>query len=189
MDSCVKKWIMILGVVILLFSYSSGADSLLVPVQDLVVIYPPEGNPDSSIGLRFLVRFDIPDSLSDYRITYAEAILPFHITQYRDTSFSTELYAITTAWDDDSVSWDFPWMNPGGDMNSSLVFSRFFTMGQIEMINFNLTSIVGEWVNNSIPNNGFMIIVYYPDSRAFRFNVAPLLPYIRSNMYLIVKYH
>jgi hypothetical protein len=189
MNICVKRISLIIGIVLLLISSSNATDSLLIPVQKLGVIYPPQGNPDSSIGLRILARFEIPDSLSDYRITYAEASVPFNMMQNRDTSFSAEVFSITTAWDEDSVTWEFPWINPGGDIDSSLVFSRFFTMGQLERINFDLTNVVNEWLDSSITNNGFIVMVYYPDYRAFRFNIDPLLPYIRSHLYLLIKLH
>ena len=125
---------------------------------------------------------------SNKRIVFAEVGLSFPIYQFRDTTFTFEVFAITSTWEEDSVAWNFPWQNPGGDIDTALAFRRYFTLGDNETPNLDLTWLVGKWTNRDLANNGFMIAVNFVDRRGIRFNIDRLLPRIRSSLLLTIRF-
>ena len=130
--------------------------------------------------------FEIPDCLTGKRIIYSEIMLPFQITRFRDTTFSVDVYALTSPWSEDSLSWEFPWQNEGGDMDSLSVFRRYITLGDNDTHALDLTQLVRDWVYEDRVNHGFAIAINFPDRRGLRFNIDRLLPYIRNRLSLEV---
>jgi hypothetical protein len=67
-----------------------------------------------------------------------------------------EAHLINTPWAENTVTWTTPWVTPGGDYGPSLGTCT----GDTESCNwliFNMTSVVQQWVNNAVTNNGIMI--------------------------------
>jgi hypothetical protein len=68
----------------------------------------------------------------------------------------TYLYRLTSPWSEGSVTWDAPWITPGGDFDSSQAFASFLPNQTSCMLEIDLTDLVREWVNGT-PNYGFLL--------------------------------
>ncbi len=177
----------ILAFVLVMTPAWSSAETINVPVQNLAVIYPPNNDPDLDHGLRLLVKFNLPESLSTSRILFSEAFLPLPLTQFRDTTFSFGIFALNTSWDENDVDWNFPWINPGGDIDSLQSFCRFFTIGDDSLI-LDLTDLTKNWLQDGRPNYGCLITTNFIHRPGLRFNINNILPMIRSNLFLRIKF-
>lgn len=161
-----------------------SAGTIQLPVDQLAAIYPAPNDPLIEHGARLLMEFDLPDSLNSKRIIYAEVWAPFPVENLRDTTLSFDLFSLATSWDENEVTWTFPWQNPGGDIDSLSVFRRYFAVGSADTLNLDLTEVTREWVAASRPNNGFLVATNFLNRRGLRFNLNPILPQIRSRLSL-----
>ena len=68
----------------------------------------------------------------------------------------TYIYKVTSGWNEASVTWNSPWINPGGDFDNSYAFASFLPNQTDCMLTIDLTELVQEWVNGTI-NYGFLL--------------------------------
>jgi hypothetical protein len=68
----------------------------------------------------------------------------------------TYLYRLTSPWSEGSVTWNSPWLLPGGDFDSSQAFASFLPNQAGCMLEIDLTDLVQTWVNGT-PNYGFLL--------------------------------
>jgi hypothetical protein len=68
----------------------------------------------------------------------------------------TYIYKVTSDWTENSVTWNSPWLNPGGDFDNSNAYASFLPNQTNCMLVINLTDLVQEWVAGA-PNYGFML--------------------------------
>ena len=179
--------IAILAIVLALISEWSLAETINIPVRGLAVIYPSNADPVLDHGLRLLVKFNLPDSLSTKRILFAEVCSPLPLFQFRDTTFSFEFFAITRSWDENNVEWNSPWVNLGGDVDSMQSFTRFFAVGD-DSLHLDLTSLTKDWLQQGRSNYGFLITTNFLNRRGLRFNFNSILPQIRSALFLQIRF-
>jgi hypothetical protein len=165
----------------------SAAETINIPVQALAVIYPPHNDSDLDHGLRLLIKFDLPESLSTSRILFSEACLPLPLIQFSDTTFSFGIFALTASWGENEVDWNFPWVDPGGDIDSSESFCRFFTIGDDSLV-LDLTELTRNWLQEGRQNYGCLITTNFTHRRGLRFNIDNILPVIRSSLFLRIKF-
>jgi hypothetical protein len=177
----------ILALVPVLIPTWSAAETINIPVHNLAVIYPPHNDSDLDHSTRLLIKFDLPESLSTSRILFSEACLPLPLIQFRDTTFSFGIFALARSWDENDVDWDFPWVNPGGDIYSLQVFCRFFTIGDDSLV-LDLTELTRSWLQEGHPNYGCLITTNFTHRRGLRFNIDNILPMIRSSLFLRIKF-
>ena len=163
-------------------------ETIEIHAQQLAIISPPQNDSSIRHGARLLMKFDFPDSLFGKRILFAELWLPFSLVSLNDTTLRYEVFSISTAWDENNVAWDYPWQNPGGDIDSLSCSSRYFTIGSNDALNLDLTSVVREWLNLGRPNEGFLVTVNFLNLRGLRYNLNPLIPVIRSRLGLRLKF-
>ncbi len=117
---------------------------------------------------RILVRFNLADIPAGATITSAQLKMTNTGGGY---SMNNAVYRVTSAWDEGTqcgaagtASWNnrqsaTAWTTAGGDFNATAIDSANVTAaGQY---NWNVTSAVANWVNNTNPNYGF--VIYSPD--------------------------
>ncbi len=68
----------------------------------------------------------------------------------------TFIYKVTTLWNENSVTWNYPWLNPGGDFDNLHAYANFPPVQSNCMLTIDLTDLVQEWINGS-PNYGFLL--------------------------------
>jgi hypothetical protein len=157
-------------------------------VQQLNVIYPPPSDQNIEHSARLLLQFQLPDSLSNKRIIFAEAWMQIPIPQFRDTTFSFDFIPIIRSWEENNTSWNYPWQTPGGDIDSVSAFHRYFTIGSSDSINIDLTEISREWLSGNRPNNGVLVTVNFMNRRGLRLNISNRLQMIKERLFLRINF-
>jgi len=131
---------------VMLFLVGSIAlgDEGFLPIKDVVIIH--SGN-----RYRILLQIDT-DSLPPLDPAFAGLPIPWTPQQL----VTLHVYPITTPWDPTSVTWTFPWQNPGGDFHEDV--HAFYTFGSPpqDTQEIDLTPIFRYW--NTSPNYGMIII-------------------------------
>jgi hypothetical protein len=74
----------------------------------------------------------------------------------------TYIFKVTSAWNENSVTWNSPWLNPGGDFDNSQAYASFLPNQSSCMLTIDLMDLVQEWVNGT-PNYGFMLYSIGPN--------------------------
>jgi len=69
---------------------------------------------------------------------------------------TAEVHALTTAWDEGTVTWDVPWSTKGGDYSSRVValLDLDSTLG---WKTWNITPLVDLWYRGRLPNHGLIL--------------------------------
>jgi len=95
------------------------ADTLSVPVDNAVII---SGRIDGKDRSRILLKFTMPETLRSASVDHAGIIFDNPAKLMRK-NVTIHARPITTAWDPDNVRWDYPWLRPGGDFDSTQLYS------------------------------------------------------------------
>ena len=118
-----------------------------------------------SISNRLLFKFDLPSSLNDKRIDYAEVVFYANVDTLSRHSVLFAGYPITNEWNKTSASWSNPWTKTGGDFNDSL-----YEIGMIKTkgdgkVRFDITRLAERWQQQSMPNYGIILIPLEKDRK------------------------
>ncbi|UCD97394.1 MAG: DNRLRE domain-containing protein [Chloroflexota bacterium] len=132
---------------------SSSPNSNFGSMQDIEV------RPDNGANRRGLIRFNLSSIPPGSKVTKATLYL---FERDRRLEQVTLLYKITSPWDEDSATWNFPWLNPGGDFNSSHPYASFPPIQSNCILAIDLTVLVQEWVNG-VHNYGFLLYAIGPN--------------------------
>jgi hypothetical protein len=68
----------------------------------------------------------------------------------------TYIYKVTSDWNEDSVTWNTPWLTPGGDFDNTYTYASFLPNQTDCILAIDLTELVQEWVNG-VSNYGFIL--------------------------------
>jgi hypothetical protein len=95
------------GLLVLWSCQPSLGEECVVFAQDVVTMHDPGG-----AVFRVLVTFPSLDGLVGRELHFARLLLP-----HLDVSegIVLEAYPVTSPWDPETVTWDSPWVKPGGD--------------------------------------------------------------------------
>lgn len=129
------------------FIRASSPDSNFGYLPDIEV------RPDNGANRRGLVRFDLSSIPQGISVTSATLYL---YEKDRKLDQVTFIYKVTTPWNENSVTWNYPWLIPGGDFDNSHAYASFPPIQSNCMLTIDLTSLVQEWINGS-PNYGFLL--------------------------------
>jgi hypothetical protein len=108
---------------------------------------------DDGANRRGFVRFDLSSIPPGSSVTNATLYI-YESDSKQDQV--TYIYKVTSAWDENSVTWISPWINPGGDFDNSRAYVSFFPIQKNCTLTIDLTDLVQEWINGS-PNYGFLL--------------------------------
>lgn len=112
-----------------------------------------EVRPDNGADRRALIRFDL-SAIPPGSIVSTASLFLFEKDD--DPNQVTYIYRVTSSWNEDSATWEFPWTNPGGDFDNSFVYA-VYPPSQINcMLTIDITNLVQEWVNGT-PNYGLLL--------------------------------
>ena len=89
------------------------SENIEIGLNDITVIQ------DATGLARILCRVDIADIPETSTIDFAELYIPGFLQQGLDIRFTLEAKRVTTQWNTNSVSWYYPWANPGGDFDTT----------------------------------------------------------------------
>jgi hypothetical protein len=112
-----------------------------------------EVRPDNGANRRGLVRFDLSPIPQGSTVTSATLYL---FEEDKKLDQVTHIYKVTSSWNESSVTWNSPWVNPGADFDNSYAYASFLPNQTDCMLTIDLTEIVQEWVNGT-PNHGFLL--------------------------------
>jgi hypothetical protein len=151
------KTVLALFVTLILLLYASPGFSdnkVDIQVSNVSIISPGI----DTVSSRLLFKFDLPASLSDKRIDYAEVVFYAKIDTLSRHSVLFAGYPVTTDWIKTTATWSNPWTKNGSDFNDSL-----YEIGMIKAkgdgkVRFDITRLVERWQQGSIPNYGIIII-------------------------------
>ncbi|MFZ5569347.1 MAG: fibronectin type III domain-containing protein [Thermodesulfobacteriota bacterium] len=109
----------------------------------------------------FAIKFHLPSTLQNQKIT--DARVAFY--GWNQSAFPSgeylNLYNVTTAWNEGTVTWNFPWLTPGGDYDTTHMLGRTEFSSGADHAYFApivITSTVQQWVDGLTPNNGMMLV-------------------------------
>ncbi len=158
------------------------ADEAIVGLDRVALIVPPyEDMPGYSS--RIAIHFTLPEQVSDQEIIYAELFIPLDLRGVEilgDSLLDMEAYDITSDWSEENVSWDSPWSEPGGDIDSLSSYAYTITLQQSEDVHMDIRSFVRSVVKGDIVNHGLMLIPLKYDQPAFHFH-QNIDSYIRNS--------
>jgi hypothetical protein len=135
------------------FIRASSPDSNFGSQQDIEV------RPDNNANRRGMIRFDISTIPTGSTVTKATLYLYEEDKKLDQTTF---LYRITSPWTESSVTWNYPWSNPGGDFDASHAYASFYPNQSSCMLEIDLTSLVQEWIDGT-PNFGLLLYSIGPN--------------------------
>lgn len=118
-----------------------------------------EVRPDNGANRRGLIRFDLSAIPQGSTVTSATLYL---FEKDKKLDQVTYLYRINSPWDENTVTWNFPWTTPGGDFDNSRAYASFFPNQSNCMLTIDLTDLVQEWVAGT-SNYGFLLYSIGPN--------------------------
>jgi len=158
-------WVVFVAMVLCL--QARGAN-LEVQVTDLATI-------SSGDTTRFLLQFDMPSGLEGSTIDYAQLLFKAQPDSGSEEPLDIAGYRVTTHWEMGSVSWDYPWINPGGDYNDSSLTLSTISGPESESVSLDITGILSAWVNGK-PGYGLIIKPLIEEGRDFTVVQDPEFP-------------
>jgi hypothetical protein len=99
------------------------------------------------------VRFDLSSIPPNSSITNATLYL---YEEDKKLDQVTYIYRLTTPWSESTVTWNSPWLTPGGDFDAGHAYASFQPNQSGCMLSIDLTDLVQEWVAGT-PNHGFLL--------------------------------
>jgi hypothetical protein len=69
------------------------------------------------------------------------------------------VYPITTEWSAETVTWNNPWTNPGGDFDDVNYAEYAVSIPGKQNIQVDLTDLCMRWADGRLPYHGFLISV------------------------------
>jgi hypothetical protein len=119
--------------------------------------------PEYNGEMHALLRFDLSGIPEGATITSATLYLN---GLDENNGHDNSVYLLTTAWDEESATWNYPWSVPGGDFDDQVLLASF-EMGQYGCaIPIDLTDLVTGWTNGTYENYGILISASGPRSIA-----------------------
>jgi hypothetical protein len=112
-----------------------------------------EVRPDNGANRRGLIRFDLSSIPPGSTITGARLYL---YEEDKKLDQVTYIYRVTTSWSESSVTWNSPWLSPGGDFDAGHIYASFQPNQSGCMQEIDLTDLIQEWVDGT-PNYGFLL--------------------------------
>jgi len=153
--------------IILGFSGLSGMEKVIPVSQYKLITGIYNGNPVA----RWLIKVDLSVLPDNIRIDGAEMRVSGIELTGLDEGFTVELHPLTRDWDPNTVSWTYPWENPGGDYRGDIVSVISIPKDFSGTIGMDLTEIVGAW-KNEITNYG--LLLKSPDFEGGGFNAEEM---------------
>jgi hypothetical protein len=149
------------GFVLSLSSLAFSDNKVEISISDASLIAPDS----DSLSSRMLFKFDLPLSLNDKRIDFAEVVFYAKMDSSSTHSIMLAAYPVTTDWNKSSASWSNPWTNSGGDYNDSLCEIGLVKSSGEERVRLEITHFVERWQKQSMANYGLIVFPLETDRK------------------------
>jgi hypothetical protein len=116
---------------------------------------------EESEDVRFLLSFEVPDTLEDKSIDFACVSFEADCAG-AEGGVSFQGFAVTRAWEAKTVSWDGPWDKAGGDWDKSLSAYWISEAGSDKTVELDVTEFAKRWVKEPSANFGIFVKVSGP---------------------------
>jgi hypothetical protein len=184
MNSLIKNPVWgVIPLIIIFWSALALGEESEVNINSAVII--KSANQDT---LHILAKPDL--GLPDTSIIIDKAILSATVlpqTQDTTTFISVRLHPITTDWNPANVSWDNPWIEPGGDYDQIHYGEFLLTDVGNQPVEMDITSLLSRWVEGGLPYYGFLVKISRSSRHKFVFTRNGNMPYatidIRYSVY------
>nr|MBC7244150.1 DNRLRE domain-containing protein [Chloroflexota bacterium] len=170
----------------IVFQNGVWPNSLYSGIQDTYLDswYPnvPRG---SEIDLRLitdgarrpLVKFEFSPYLPyGARVVGAKLYVYAYYASHNEASTDVELYRVNRHWEEDTATWNSPWLLPGCAKipeDHELMPAAIARVGRVESagvwVEWDITPLVQEWVSGSVANEGVILIAPYQYHRHLYF--------------------
>lgn len=104
---------------------------------------------------RTLLYFDLSSIPSNAIIDSAYVTL--RVVGGSGNRLTCGVYYLTRSWEELTVTWNFPWTNPGGDNTQIIPIEQVDVTNTQIYRTWMLTSTVQSWINGTIINNGLLL--------------------------------
>ena len=162
------KSIAILGLALAclgLVSAQAWARSVEVEASQVAEIRP---SPESA-EVRLLVSFEMPGVLEGKEIDFA--CVSFEADCSGDEGMvSFQAFAVTKAWQEQTVAWSSSWDTPGGDWDKGLSAYWVGETGEEKSVYLDVTDFANEWLKEPSENFGIIVKVSGPFLGIFSVN-------------------
>ncbi|MFH0779195.1 MAG: DNRLRE domain-containing protein [Candidatus Eisenbacteria bacterium] len=132
-------------------------ETVEIEAQDAAVI-GPGGDSDE---LRLLVRFSMPEVLSEGTVDFACMMFEADCEGEKGL-FSSQAFALAKEWSSETVSWGEGWDKAGGDWDKSLSSYSIGEVGDGRTVEFDVTDFVNGWLAEPSKNFGLIVKVSGP---------------------------
>jgi hypothetical protein len=149
------------GFVLSLSSLAFSDNKVEISISDASLIAPDS----DSLSSRLLFKFDLPSSLSDKRIDFAEVDFYTKVDSSSTHSVMLAAYPLTMDWNKSNASWSNPWANRGGDYNDSLCEIGMVKSSSEERVRLDITRLVERWQKQSMNNYGLIVFPLETDRK------------------------
>ncbi len=109
-------------------------------------------------SLRSVLAFDVSSIASKYPVK--QATLSVYLDSFSGGAVDGQLqvFEVTTPWSEKTVTWNTPWVKPGGDFSDTVMGSASINKTMAgTWIKIDVTPLVAKWVADPMSNHGLML--------------------------------
>jgi hypothetical protein len=133
--------------------------------------------PTGAACSRIFAKFDLPKTLGDAEVDYAEFRVPAKVTQTAGQNSVVRVLRVNRSWDPNSVTWLTPWQVPGGDLvwvpgAVTVVRAGTAERGPVPLV-LDATDLVQYWADHPGENHGIAIASLDPGAAVSAKDGAP----------------
>jgi hypothetical protein len=140
-------------VVMLSVAHAGHVRRMRLPVREAAVITPA----DEPFQWSLLLKPDLRQLNENTHVLLA--ILSVDVNQLERSAdgfaVQLDLMPLTTQWEPGQVSWDYPWVTPGGDVVRG--YRETFLLKEPGLVRFDVTRLVRRWLDGRAQDCGILI--------------------------------
>lgn len=178
---------MMAALIVALTRITALAEPVIVNISQLALILPEQGNPDTTLGARLLLKFDLPEQFQGQEIGSAwiefDANLP---VEGPDSTLVMAIHPISRSWNEEEVSWLNPWNTPGGDFIDTLGQTYFSQVGLFQHNRIDVTDYYRLCATDSLMDYGLIFQLVFAGDKGYR-ALGELPEGLRESMKLIIE--
>jgi hypothetical protein len=152
-QKCIKS-IVYIGIILALAFPARALDSLIVNISEAAIVV----NPADQNDVRILLKIDQINTLDTNRVVMvAQLRSPVNIVNAPNHSILVRANPVAVDWNANSVTWNSPWTNAGGDLLEDLSVLGRLSTGDNQRMKLDVTRIIKRMVSGNIVNHGLML--------------------------------
>lgn len=124
-------------------------------------------DPDSVEAPRVLLNFNLPEGFLGTTIASAKLYFPVSFSVYDSVRANLSVWSLGTAWTPETVGWDTPWNQPGGDVADSSYILFDTNDFSSRIIEIDILGIASAWAQEWYDNHGLLVMLLQPENHSF----------------------